>query len=49
MKKKIFITGGGGYVGCALSDYLIDKVMKFLFMIFFCMGKMFLKISIKLI
>ena len=25
MKKKIFITGGGGYVGCALSDYLIDK------------------------
>ena len=23
--KKIFITGGGGYVGCALTDYLIDK------------------------
>ena len=20
--KKIFITGGGGYVGCALADYL---------------------------
>ena len=25
MKKKIFITGGGGYVGCALSDYLAEK------------------------
>lgn len=25
MKKKIFITGGGGYVGCALSDYLTEK------------------------
>ena len=23
--KKIFITGGGGYVGCALTDYLISK------------------------
>ena len=23
--KKILITGGGGYVGAALSDYLIDK------------------------
>ena len=23
--KKIFITGGGGYVGSALSDYLIEK------------------------
>ena len=23
--KKIFITGGGGYVGCALTDYLIQK------------------------
>ncbi len=23
--KKIFITGGGGYVGSALSDYLINK------------------------
>ena len=23
--KKIFITGGGGYVGSALADYLIDK------------------------
>ena len=23
--KKIFITGGGGYVGAALSDYLIKK------------------------
>ena len=25
MFKKIFITGGGGYVGCALSDYLVKK------------------------
>jgi nucleoside-diphosphate-sugar epimerase len=25
MKKKIFITGGGGYVGSFLSDYLIEK------------------------
>ncbi len=25
MKKKIFITGGAGYVGCFLSDYLISK------------------------
>lgn len=25
MLKKIFITGGGGYVGCALSDYLVEK------------------------
>jgi len=25
MFKKIFITGGGGYVGCALSDYLVEK------------------------
>lgn len=25
MKKKIFITGGGGYVGCALADYLTDN------------------------
>lgn len=24
MKKKIFITGGAGYVGCALSDYLSE-------------------------
>ena len=23
--KKIFITGGAGYVGCFLSDYLISK------------------------
>jgi len=23
--KKIFITGGGGYIGSALTDYLIDK------------------------
>ena len=23
--KKIFITGGGGYVGAALSDFLIKK------------------------
>ena len=23
--KKIFITGGGGYVGSALSDYLVKK------------------------
>tara|TARA_B110000444_G_scaffold219329_1_gene219421 strand:+ start:27 stop:188 length:162 start_codon:yes stop_codon:yes gene_type:complete len=23
--KKIFITGGGGYVGSALSDYLANK------------------------
>ena len=23
--KKIFITGGGGYVGSALTDYLILK------------------------
>ena len=23
--KKIFITGGAGYVGCALSDYLIEN------------------------
>ena len=23
--KKIFITGGGGYVGSALTDYLIDN------------------------
>ena len=25
MGKKIFITGGGGYVGCALSDYLVEN------------------------
>ena len=25
MGKKIFITGGGGYVGCALADYLTQK------------------------
>ncbi len=25
MKNKIFITGGAGYVGSALSDYLIEK------------------------
>ena len=25
MKKKIFITGGAGYVGSFLSDYLVDK------------------------
>ena len=25
MKKKIFITGGAGYVGCALADYLTDN------------------------
>ncbi|WP_440930963.1 NAD-dependent epimerase/dehydratase family protein [Candidatus Pelagibacter sp.] len=25
MKKKIFITGGAGYVGCALADYLVEK------------------------
>ena len=24
MKKKVLITGGGGYVGSVLSDYLID-------------------------
>ena len=23
--KKILITGGGGYVGAALSDYLVEK------------------------
>ena len=23
--KKIFITGGGGYVGASLSDYLAKK------------------------
>jgi len=23
--KKVFITGGAGYVGCALTDYLIEK------------------------
>ncbi len=23
--SKILITGGGGYVGCALSDYLVEK------------------------
>ena len=23
--KKIFITGGGGYVGSVLSDYLVTK------------------------
>ena len=22
--KKILITGGGGYVGCYLSDYLVE-------------------------
>ena len=25
MKKKIFITGGAGYVGCALADYLTEN------------------------
>ena len=25
MKKKIFITGGAGYVGCALADYLVEE------------------------
>ena len=25
MRKKIFITGGGGYVGSALADYLVSK------------------------
>ena len=25
MRKKILVTGGGGYVGSALTDYLIDK------------------------
>ena len=25
MKKKIFITGGAGYVGCALADYLAEE------------------------
>ena len=24
MSKKVFITGGGGYVGCYLTDYLIS-------------------------
>jgi nucleoside-diphosphate-sugar epimerase len=24
MKKKIFITGGAGYVGCHLADYLVE-------------------------
>ena len=23
--NKVFITGGAGYVGCALTDYLIEK------------------------
>ena len=23
--NKIFITGGAGYVGCALADYLVEK------------------------
>jgi nucleoside-diphosphate-sugar epimerase len=25
MKKKIFITGGAGYVGCSLADSLVEK------------------------
>ena len=47
MFKKIFITGGGGYVGCALSDYLVKKGYEVTALIFFCIVKMFLKIIIK--
>ena len=25
MMKKIFITGGAGYLGCVLSEYLLSK------------------------
>ena len=28
--NKVFITGGAGYVGCALTDYLIEKGYKLL-------------------
>ena len=26
MPKKIFITGGAGYVGCRLVPFLLDRV-----------------------
>ena len=28
MPKKIFITGGAGYVGCRLVPYLLDRGYK---------------------
>ena len=38
--KKIFITGGGGYVGSALTDYIMVTLLQFTICLF--MVKMFL-------
>ena len=43
--KKIFITGGGGYVGSALADYLVTKDYKVLLMICFFMVKMYFQVN----
>ena len=40
--KKILIIGGGGYVGSALADYLCKKVMKFQYMTYSFMVRMYL-------
>ena len=48
--RKIFITGGGGYVGSALSDYLTKKGYKVTVYDLFLYGKdVFLEKNINLI
>ena len=44
--KKIFITGGGGYVGTKLVNILLKKNIILRFMIYFFMETFYQKIKI---